>query len=57
MRPDYTRSKTISDHDYVRNMLMQAIEDIADGSLFPDDDSSDCNQAITEDFAYRDFLN
>jgi hypothetical protein len=38
-------------------MLMQAIEDIADGSLFPDDDSSDCNQAITEDFAYRDFLN
>ena len=56
-RLDYSRPGGISDHDYVRKLLRQAIEELSDHPELPDDDGSDCDKAIEEYWAYRASLN
>jgi len=56
-RLDYSRPGGISDHDYVRKMLWQSIEELSDDSELPDDDGSDCDKALEEYWTYRSSLN
>jgi hypothetical protein len=56
-RLDYSRHEGISDHDYVRKLLRQAIEELSDHPELPDDDGSDCDKALEEYLAYRASLN
>jgi hypothetical protein len=56
-RLDYSRSEAISDHDYVRNLLRQSIEELTSAPLLPDDDGSDCDEAIREYWVHRASLN
>ena len=56
-RLDYSRPEGISVHDYVRNLLRQAIEELADNPELPDDDGSDCDKVLDEYWAYRASLN
>ena len=55
---DYSRPEGISDHDYVRGILRQAIaeENSGDPDL-PPDNGSDCDQVIEEYWAQRDVTN
>jgi hypothetical protein len=54
---DYSRPEGISDHDYVRNLLRQTIEEFASDPELPNDDGSDCDEAIREYWAHRASLN
>jgi AAA+ ATPase superfamily predicted ATPase len=54
---DYSRPEGISDHDYMRKLLRQVIEELSDHPELPDDDGSDCDKAIEEYWAYRTSLN
>jgi len=54
---DYSRHEGISDHEYVRNLLRQSIEEFASDSELPNDDGSDCDKAIAEYWAHRASLN
>jgi hypothetical protein len=56
-RLDYSRPEAISDHDYVRNLLRQSIEELSSDPQLPNDDGSDCDKAIEEYWAYRASLN
>jgi hypothetical protein len=56
-RLDYSRPEDISDHDYVRNMLRQSIEELSSDPQLPNDDGSDCDKAIEEYWAHRASLN
>jgi hypothetical protein len=56
-RLDYFRPEGISDHDYVRKLLKQSIEELSGNSELPDDDGSDCDKALDEYWAYRASLN
>jgi hypothetical protein len=56
-RLDYSRPEGISDHDYVRKLLRQSIEELAGNQELPDDDGSDCDKALDEYWAYRASLN
>jgi hypothetical protein len=56
-RLDYCRPQGISDHDYVRKLLRQAVEELSDHPELPDDDGSDCDSALEEYWAYRASLN
>jgi len=56
-RLDYSRPEAISDHDYVRKMLRQSIEELSSDPQLPNDDGSDCDKAIEEYWAYRASLN
>jgi hypothetical protein len=56
-RLDYSRTGAISDHDYVRNLLRQSIEELSGSSHLPDDDGSDCAEAIQAYWAHRSSLN
>ena len=40
-RLDYSRPDGISDHDYVRKLMRQAVEEFSDHPELPDDDGSD----------------
>ncbi len=54
---DYSRPTGISDHEYVRSLFRQAIEDLSDHPELPDDDGSDCAEAIEEYWKHRSSLN
>jgi len=41
-------AEAISDHDYVRNLLRQSIEELSSDPQLPNDDGSDCDKAIEE---------
>ena len=56
-RLDYSRPGSISDHDYVRKLLRQSIEELSGDPELPDDDGSDCDKAIEEYWTYRSSLN
>jgi hypothetical protein len=56
-RLDYSRPEVVSDHDYVRNLLRQSIEEFSSDPQLPNDDGSDCDKAIGEYWAYRASLN
>jgi hypothetical protein len=56
-RLDYSRPLYISDHDYVRKLLRQSIEELSGGAELPDDNGSDCDKAIEEYWTYRSSLN
>jgi len=56
-RLDYSRPQGTSDHDYVRKLLRQAIEELSGDSELPDDDGSDCDKALEEYWAHRASLN
>jgi hypothetical protein len=56
-RLDYSRPKAIADHDYVRGLLKQAIEELTSDPLLPEDDGSDCDEAIAEYWTHRASLN
>lgn len=56
-RLDYTRPQGVSDHDYVRGLLKQSIEELSDHPELPDDDGSDCAEAIEEYWKRRSSLN
>ncbi len=45
--------KPFPDHDYVRNLLRQSIEELSSDPQLPNDDGSDCDQAIAEYWAHR----
>jgi len=54
---DYGRRDGISDHDFVRGLLRQSIEELSDHPELPDDDGSDCAEAIEEYWKHRSSLN
>jgi hypothetical protein len=54
---DYSRPENISDHDYVRNLLRKSIEELSSDPPLPNDDGSDCDEAIAEYLAHRASLN
>jgi hypothetical protein len=54
---DYSRPENISDHDYVRNLLRKSIEELSSDPPLPNDDGSDCDEAIAEYMAHRASLN
>ena len=56
-RLDYSRPEGISDHDYLRKLLRQSIEELSSDLGLPDDDGSDCDKALEEYWAYRASLN
>jgi len=56
-RLDYSRPESISDHDYVRSLLMQSIEELPCDPNLPDDDGAGCIEAIEEYWQYRSSLN
>ena len=56
-RLDYSRREAISDHDYVRSLLRQTIEELSSNPHLPNDDGSDCDDAIGEYWAHRASLN
>jgi hypothetical protein len=56
-RLNYSRPEAMSDHDYVRNLLRQSIEELTCDPLLPDDDGSDCDEAIREYWIHRASLN
>jgi hypothetical protein len=56
-RLDYSRSGAISDHDFVRKLLRQAVEELSDHPELPDDDGSDCDKALEEYWVHRASLN
>ena len=56
-RLDYSRPGGISDHDYVRELLRQSIEELSGDPELRDDDGSDCDRAIEEYWTYRASLN
>jgi len=56
-RLDYSRPGGISDHDYVRKLLRQSIEELSGNPELPDDNGSDCDKALEEYWAYRASLN
>lgn len=56
-RLDYSRRDGISDHDYVRGLLRQSIEELSDHPELPADDGSDCAEAIEEYWKHRASLN
>jgi hypothetical protein len=56
-RLDYSRPEATSDHDYVRSLLRQSIEELTSDPQLPDDDGSDCDDAIGEYWAHRASLN
>ena len=56
-RLDYSRREAISDHDYVRSLLRQSIEELSSDPQLPNDDGSDCDGAIGEYWAHRASLN
>ncbi len=56
-RLDYFRPGGISDHDYLRTLLRQSIDELSSDPELPDDDGSDCDKAIEEYWAYRSSLN
>ncbi len=56
-RLGYFRPEGISNHDYVRKLLRQSIEELSGDPELPDDDGSDCDQAIEGYWTYRSSLN
>ena len=56
-RLDYSRHEASSDHDYVRNLLRQSVQELSSDPQLPNDDGSDCDRAIEEYWAYRASLN
>ena len=54
---DYARRDGISDHDFVRGLLSQSIEELSGQPELPDDDGSDCAEAIEEYWKHRSSLN
>ena len=56
-RVDYSRPGGISDHEFVRRLLRQSIEELSGDPELPDDDGSDCDKAIEEYWACRVSLN
>jgi hypothetical protein len=56
-RLDYSRRETISDHDYVRSLLRQSIEELSSDPQLPNDGGSDCDKAIGEYWAHSSSLN
>ena len=56
-RLDYSRTEAVSDYDYVRSLLGQSIEELSDHPELPDDDGSDCAEAIEEYWKHRSSLN
>lgn len=54
---DYARRDGISDHDFVRGLLRQSIEELSNHPELPDDDGSDCAEAIEEYWKHRSSLN
>jgi len=56
-RLNYSRPEGISDYDYVRKLLRQAIEELSSDCELPDDDGSDCDKALDEYWAHRASLN
>lgn len=56
-RLDYSRPEAISDHEYVRNLLRQSIEELTSDPQLPNDDGSDRDKAIEEYRAHRASLN
>lgn len=56
-RWDYTRSERISDHEYVRRLLKQSIEELSSDPRLPGDDGSDCDEALKEYWADRASVN
>jgi hypothetical protein len=56
-RLDYSQPEAISEHDYVRNLLRQSIEELSSDPQLPDDDGSDCDKAIEEYWSHRASLN
>jgi hypothetical protein len=55
-RLDYSRPEGISDHDYVRKLLRQSIEELSSDRRLPDDDGPDCDKALDEYWTYRSSL-
>jgi hypothetical protein len=47
-RLDYWRPESISEDDYVRQLLRQSIEELSSDPKLPDDDGSDCDKALEE---------
>jgi hypothetical protein len=47
-RLDYSRTEGISNHDYVRKLLRQSIEELSSDPKLPDDDGSDCDKVLDE---------
>jgi hypothetical protein len=56
-RWDYTRPERSSDHEYVRGLLRQSIEELSSDPHLPDDDGSDCDEALKEYWVSRGSLN
>ena len=57
-RLDYSRREAISDHNYVRSLLRQSIEELSSNPPYlPNDDGSDCDAATGEYWAHRASLN
>jgi hypothetical protein len=56
-RLDYSRLGGISDHDYLRKLLRQSIEELSGAPELRDDDGSDCDKAIEEYWTYRSSFN
>jgi hypothetical protein len=56
-RLDYSRPGGVSDHDFVRSLLRQSIEELTSDPQLPNDDGSDCDKAIEEYWAHRSSLN
>jgi hypothetical protein len=56
-RLDYSRPGGVSDHDYVRSLLKQSIEELSGDPELRVDDGSDCNKALDEYWTYRASLN
>jgi hypothetical protein len=54
---DYARQDGISDHDFVRGLLRQSIEELSDHPELPEDDGFDCAEAIEEYWKHRSSLN
>jgi hypothetical protein len=56
-RLDYSRPEGCSDHEYVRRMLRQSIDELSGDPELPDDDGSDCAKVIEEYWSHRSSLN
>lgn len=54
---DIATGRPTSDHDYVRILLKHSIEELSDHPELPDDDGSDCAEAIDEYWKRRSSLN
>jgi hypothetical protein len=54
---DYSRLGDISDHEYVRKLFRQSIEEFSSDPKLPEAEGPDCDKALEEYWAYRASLN